>query len=157
MKKLIAILAAVVMACAFAPMASADGVETIEVTLTPNASANITCNRTAWAPGCGLGEQNRTSQTWGNLDNSGTVSVGVTIQGENTAAWTIHDTTAAHNQFLAEFYVTGWEGYDADAETFDAGIAYDESVNFGLGVDMPDSTSVSATQYFTITFTATAL
>jgi hypothetical protein len=158
-KQILAILVATAMACAFAPIVAADNTETIEVTLSPNTSANITCNKTAWAPGCGIGGTNQTSTTWGDLDNSGTVAVSVTIVGEDTAAWAINNTAAGHNIFYAEYNPAsaGWNGYDDNAETFDANIAYNEHVVFGLGIGMPTSTSVSATQSYTITFVATAL
>jgi hypothetical protein len=161
MRKIFAIMVLIGAVIAFCMPNVSANVETIEVTLTPSGTVDIEIDQSVWAPDCGIGSSNQTAVDWANLDNNGTVSVSVTIEGENSEDWTIHDSTAGNDQFKAEFYkVEGgpaWEGFDADQETFDSDIAYDESVDFGLGVEMPTSTTTNNVQHFTVTFTATAL
>lgn len=160
MKKYLAILIAIAMVSSLTPIALAGNTDTIEVTLTPSGTVDIVVDQETYQPTCGIGASNQTAIDWANLDNNGTVSVSVTIQGENSENWTISATGADHDQFKAEWYDVGlvdWNGFDATPETFDDNIAYDESVDFGLGVVMPTSTSTNDVQHYTVTFTATAL
>ena len=62
MKKLITILIAIAMACAFAPLVGAGSTDTIVVTLSPSATASISVDQSTWAPSCKLGETNSTSR-----------------------------------------------------------------------------------------------
>jgi hypothetical protein len=160
MRKIIAILVAMAMACVFTPMIGADGTETILVTLDPSASANITCNQSAWSPSCILAGTESTSVTWGKVENTGLVAVSVVVKATDSAAWTIV-AAEAHNVFQLDItggnavaLTTGDQSFDSNIAA--AGQAGDETT-FGLKVDMPTTSSTNTAQTSTITFTATVI
>ena len=160
LKKLIITAMVLVLAVAIISPIQAGLTDTITVTLQPQATASISCNQSTWIPSAALGGHEQTSTTWGNLSNDGEINVSVTIKGSNTTAWTIHDTTTAHNQFVMRFYNgAAWEGFDYDEETFSSDLpAYGTDYKqFGLNVSMPSTSSTNTNQTVTITFTATAL
>jgi len=83
MKKIKAILTACMMVglATMTLMPSSIGSEeSITVTLTPDATANITLDRSTWnGEGAGIGEFGQTAENWGNCTNDGSVAVDVTI------------------------------------------------------------------------------
>jgi hypothetical protein len=158
MKKIIAILVAIAMACTFAPMVGADGTEQIEVTLSPNATANITCNQTVWAPSCGLAGTESTSVTWGKVVNAGTVAVNVSARAIDSLslAWTLEN-AEGHDMFQLDITGANSVALTTEDKVFDGSMAWDDETTFGLKVDMPTSSSTNTNQITVITFTATVL
>lgn len=132
----------------------------IQITLTPNATATISCNQTDWAPGCGINEEAWTSANWGAINNTGSVSVSVDVNASDSGDWNLSSSAIGNDQF--RFNITGaelsehWFNGDTSA-TFDSDLPYDTSETFRLGVQMPSSTSTNSTQQFKVTFVATAL
>jgi hypothetical protein len=157
MKKLI-ILGALLFVLASVPLVGAADHQHIVVTLSPDTVATITCNQSVWAPSAGIGSQAETIANWGNITNAGTVYVNVSVAATDSAAWTL-ESAAGHNQFHMNCTAVGGSEIvlDTDGEVFDASITNGEVVDFALGVIMPTSSSVSAAQETTITFTATML
>jgi hypothetical protein len=156
MRKLIAILIATAMACAFAPMVGADGTETIVVTLDPQETVDITCNQTEWNPSCALNGTESTATTWGGITNTGDINVKISIEATDSVDWTI-ETTAGHDQFVLETLGADAQGITTDPEPWITDLPGDDVVSFGLKVTMPTTSSTSVSQETTITFTATVL
>jgi hypothetical protein len=129
--------------------------DVIEITLTPNAEANISLNKTTWSPTCDLGNSQATSLAMFNLDNAGSIQVDVVVSATNTTDWTL-DTTPNHDQFNMSFnHGSGWTLLDVTSGTFKSNLAYDASVDFGLQVFMPTSSSTNTSQESIVTFVAT--
>jgi hypothetical protein len=159
MKKLIAILLATVMACSFVTFAGAGDTDTINVTLTPNAIANINVNQSAWNGGAvGLGQNSSTAANWANLTNDGSVSVSVSISAVPTGVWTISP-TRGHNQFvlltsgIVRTLTVAPQVFINPLHPANDGTP--QYANFGLTVNMPTSSSTNSSQAITITFTGT--
>lgn len=159
MRKLIAILLATVMACSFVTFAGAGDTDSIAVTLTPNAIANILVNQSTWNGGAvGLGQNSSTAANWANLTNEGSVSVSVAISVANPTIWTISP-TRGHNQFVLltsgivkTLTVAPQVFINPLMPKNDGSPQY---ANFGLTVNMPTSSSTNSSQVITITFTGT--
>ena len=137
--------------------------ETITVTLTPAATANITIDKSTWEPGCGIGETNQTATDWGTCMNDGSVAVNVTVNitADVGTVWTVSaDATPGHDEPAFAIYdnempPADWELLSTTQSEFATNIAYDSEQTFGLNVSMPPSTSTNVDQTFTITFVAT--
>jgi hypothetical protein len=129
--------------------------DTVDVTLTPSASANISVNRSTWLPSAGLGGNELSGATWANLDNTGTIQVDVTVNATDTSEWTL-EASPGHNQFNLSFTLgSGYTAITTTQSVFKNDIAYNESQDFGLRVYMPTSSSSNSSQQTTITFVAT--
>jgi len=158
MKKILILAIVIAMISSFVMPAIAGNTDTIEVTLTPNAEADITVDQSQFNV-TGLGSHNTTATDWATLTNSGDVSVSVDVSAENTTNWELD--TVGHNSF--NLTITGDGGAIAGAlkwdiaETFDADILHGATVTFGLESYMPTSSSTNTEQTLTITFSATAL
>lgn len=165
MKKIKAILTACMMVTLagmlFAP-STIGSEESIAVTLTPSADANITLDQDTWHPGCGIGEINETNTDWGTCTNDGSVRCNVTINITEDAGtvWEVLDAYQAdpgNDNVCFGFYdigTTSWKDLYETSVDFGT-IAYGSSQTFGLNVTMPSSTSTNTDQTFTITFVAT--
>ena len=165
MKKIKAILTACMMVSLagmlFAPSTMGAN-ESINVTLTPDATANITLDQNSWdGEGAGIGEFGQTAENWGNCTNDGSVAVDVTvnISADADTEWTVSaDATAGHDEPAFAIYdndATNWELLNTTHSTFKSNLAYNAVQPFGLNVSMPPSTSTNVDQNFTITFVAT--
>lgn len=88
--------------------------DTINVTLTPGATANISVTPPTWdGENASIGQNASTATDYFTLDNIGTVQVDVTIIATNTSAWTLAG-SPAHNQFQLQYGVgTGGGGSPA--------------------------------------------
>jgi hypothetical protein len=156
MRKILAILVASAIVCAFAPAVGAN-TDTIVVTLSPNATADIEVDQPTWAPSVGLGSDIQTAADWANLTNEGYVDVLVEVNATNTAAWTLAE-TAAHDAFklatigVAKTLTVAYQTFVADLPA--SGTTWQ---TFGLNVTMPTSSSTNISQTTTITFKATVL
>lgn len=159
MRKIIAILVGAMLCAFIAPTTMAGPTDTIVVTLTPGMTANITVTPGTWdGESAAVGAAKASSlATDFNLSNVGTGQVSVDVKATDTAAWTLAG-TAGHDAFVLET-----DGPDVTLTTSDqdfvnalpaegGGVYYEE---FGLSVTMPTTSSVSAAQETTITFTAT--
>ena len=159
-KQILALLAAMVMACAFAPLVGASDTATINVTLNPSAQASIVCNQSVWNPSAGIGTNESTEADWGKISNDGHVAVSVAVKGSDSANWTLaasssHDHFALKTLGVALTLTTSDQTFDATmAPVGDGGHTF---TTFGLTVEMPTSTSTAAQQHPAVTFTATAL
>jgi endo-1,4-beta-mannosidase len=130
--------------------------DTINVTLSPQGTADILINRTTWSPTIGIMENTSTSATAFNLDNNGSISVSITVNVSNTVNWTVA-TTPGHNQFNMSFTIgSGWIILQNSPQTFIENLAYNEDQDFGLQLYMPTSSETNTNQTATITFVATA-
>jgi hypothetical protein len=163
MKKIKAILTACMMVglATMTLMPSSIGSEeSITVTLTPDATANITLDQSTWEPGCGIGETNQTADAWGTCTNDGDVrcNVSVNITEDAGTVWeildTYSDTPGYNNVSFAIYNGSGWPVLNEAGTTFGT-IAYGGSQTFGLNVTMAEYTSTDDDQLFTITFIAT--
>ena len=156
MKKLIAILVACLL-MSMVPMAMADS-DDIVVTMDPQATADVYVNQTAWSPSCAIAGTESTSATWGLLQNNGTCDCNVTVKATDSANWTLED-AEGHNQFELDILGGNAIGLTTEDQVFEdpleANLQGGYQITFGLKVDMPTSSSVSASQESTITFTAT--
>jgi len=161
MKKLLAMLIATAFVCAFAPLAGASETAIINVTLNPQATIAIACNRSTWEPTVGIGANGSTAEDWGNLTNVGNVAVNVNVSVSTAGmVWTLagssgHDRFAMKTLGVALTLTTGQQVFDANlAPPGDGGHAF---TTFGLCVEMPTTSSTGLAQHPVITFTATAL
>jgi hypothetical protein len=129
---------------------------TIALSATPSATASITCNRSTWAPPCGVGSQAATVGHWGNITNTGIVYVTIKVKVTNPGTWTIGG-SASHNVFKMD--CTPFQGADivltVNDQTFAANLANAAKKDFGLSIIMPISSSTNVDQTTIITFTAT--
>ncbi len=91
--------------------------DTIDVTLVPGASANITVTPPTWnGAGASIGQTGTSGTTEFTLDNSGTVQVDVTIKATNTTTWNL-DTSTGHNKFRLQWFQQGSQGSRASQES----------------------------------------
>jgi len=160
MRKIFAILVALVMCAVFAPLAGADDHAYITVTLSPTATASITVDPTTWnGAGAGIGAWGNSSSTAFNLSNVGTVQCSIQINGSNTAAWTLAGSNG-YNQFYLGYILGGEHTITTSPAAFGSALpaggggTYYET--FGLHVHMPTASSTNTPQHLTITFAATA-
>jgi hypothetical protein len=159
MRKIIAILIAMAMACVFAPMVGAGPSDTIVVTLDPAATIDISVTPATWAPVAGLGLTNDSGTTYFTIDTLTTdVNISIDVNCSNTASWTIGG-TAAHNVFKLGIYPDGGsETALTNTPTEKWGdVSPGTDPQFGLCLDMPLTSSTSVSQTATVTITATAL
>ena len=136
--------------------ASADNTQTITITLDNYGTASILLNTNTWHPVCPLASSNFTVNNAFNLDNNGAIQVSVAIKAGNAESWTL-GTTANHNVFALQYNLSSaWVGITGTNASFRSNLAYDQSQDFGMKIDMPTTSSVSTAQHITVTFTATA-
>ena len=161
MRKLIAILIATVMACAFVPLVGADSTDTIVVTLQPSGTVSITVSPATWGPVCAIASSNTSATDAFTITNAGSVQVNVTVEATNTEAWVLAG-SASHNQFWMQYQnaTSGLIDLANAPATFlsnfpsaGGGVA---TWDFGLKITMPTSSSTNEEQHSTITFSATA-
>jgi maltose-binding protein MalE len=156
MKKIIALLMALVVAVSFTSAVSGDE-ETITVTMTPSATANISVNVSDISV-TGLEKVETTSNV--ALNNTGNVSVNVTIGATDTTNWTLTDgdVSNAANEFNLTYDKEGSGDIAITTGTsdFETYFAYSGTKLFDITVRTPKYTDSDADQVSTITFTATA-
>jgi hypothetical protein len=156
MKKLMAILIALSICAIFTPVVLGGDTDYINVTLTPNAEANITVDPASWSPSCGLGATEQ--MTNGYVNNTGTIYVSVSVNASGTTDWTLSNAAVGHDAFMLN--ITGGalneHQFSGTASTvFNASLANSQSNQFSMTVAMPTSTSTNDTQSFHVTFVAT--
>ena len=85
------------------------GVEdTIEVTLDPQPTVNISLNQSSWFTSCALGNSEASSSTWASLMNTGDVSVQVNVSATNTTNWSlVNQSNIGHNSFCLQYSSQG--------------------------------------------------
>lgn len=131
----------------------------IDVTLDPQATIDISVNRSVWNPPCELGENSQTASTWGLLENLGDVTVTVEINASDTVAWSL-SSVPSHNIFNLSFTFNDadWSSIYNEHSEFKvlSPLAGNNTTTFGLKIYMPTSSSTNAVQTFVITFSATA-
>lgn len=109
MKKITVILLLSILTIAtITPLVIGGNTDTINVTLNPQATADIEINQPSWSPSAALGGTEQTSASWATLSNVGQVQVDVTVKANNTAAWTL-GSSAGHNQFYLAYLLLGTE------------------------------------------------
>lgn len=171
-KQILAILIAIGMCYAFAPMVGAGTTDTITVTLTPGGAADIIVYNTTgwvatatWHPVVSIGGHLNTTGGAYTINNTGSIAVDVVINATlSGGAWTIvTGTTPAHDQVCLRYNKTvlgTWtnildQAGAAFLDDFPANGQTGDNASFDLGVYMPTSTSTNAAQTVTILFTAT--
>ena len=165
-KQILAILIAIGMTCAFAPMVGAASFDVITVTLTPGGTVDIDVSPNTWAgEGAILGETKYSTNTTFDINNTGTAQVLVNISAAMVGGmtWTLDENGApAHNTVSLMYQkkdAATWTYITGTPTTFIAALpapAGQDKVQFGLGVEMPPSSTRNTAQGVTITFTATA-
>ena len=158
MKKLIIGLVVLAMVSLSLPV-SAGNTDTITVTLSPQATIDISVSPDSWTPTASLNHSDNTTTTYFTIDTLDTdVNISIDVKASNTADWTIGD-TASHDVFVLGITPNG--GSETELTTSDQTIWDDVSPGndpqFGLNLDMPTTSSTSQDQTVTITFTASAL
>jgi hypothetical protein len=164
MKKIIAILSAMIVAVSFASIVSGGEESNISISMDPDASASIFLNETSMST---TGLNSTTSQAF-NLDNDGNVTVDVVVNGTdatstNGGTWTLEDGNVHDAGSLDEWNCTYQKDGDASETailktdgTFATDLSYDASIDFTLYVRSPRYSTYSDVHDATVTFTATA-
>ena len=159
MRKLLIGATALVMMLAMTLPAMGDTTDTIEVTLDPSAEISISVDQATWTPTCGLGEENETATDWATITNDGEVNVTVNVKAEDSNDWTI-ESAEGHDQFVLRMYIgSSWTALTDEDQIFTEDFppyAGADTIDFGLNVTMPTTSSTSQSQSVTITFTASA-
>jgi hypothetical protein len=133
----------------------ADSIEDIELSLLPDATESIFCNRSEWKPSSGLGSHEATSLIWGYIENDGIIPTDVTIRATNSTAWTLN-LTVGHNKFNFSSNIgNGWLPITYLDTAFILDLDAGQNKSFGLRTYLPTSSSTNQNQTVTITFTAT--
>lgn len=160
MKNLLIGAFAILLVVGFVAPVQGDNQATIDVTMNPSASINITCNQASWSPSARLTENESTATDWATLTNAGDVSVLVNVSASDSTNWTLAG-SPEHNQFELQMYIdTSWTDLTTSDQTFKNNLSPEggsNTVDFGLWLYMPTTSSTASSQISTITFTATAL
>jgi hypothetical protein len=157
-KQILAILIAIGMGCAFAPLVGAN--DHIDIVITPSGgTATIDVNQTTWTGGAATvgGAEVKTGATydWANLTNTGNVPVDVKVSVAHSADWQ-DGAAAGHNVFMLNYYLSASPVMiNTSGVVFKDNLPYAGYQNFDLGIQLPSSTSVVTEQTITVTFTAT--
>jgi hypothetical protein len=157
MKKIIAILVAIGMVAAIGQIVGADDSQDITITIEDYATASILLNETIWVTTAPLNDQETKLL---NIDNNGAVALDIEIKAGNTTNWDI-ETSPGNDDYALRYNTTvgailGEDEITWQNSTFYSSLAHDGDVDFALTLLMPTSSSVSAAQEITVTFTATA-
>jgi len=129
---------------------------TDKIFITEGSFANITITPFTWNPSAGLGENNTTGLDVFTINNTGNLSVDITINASNTDIWTI-TTSPGHDQFHLQWSINGtWHTIGLSPSSFINTLNYGNHQDFGLKIYMPTTSSTSEKQAFSISFIATA-
>jgi hypothetical protein len=138
MKKLTIGLLLLLIIATITPSVFSGNTDTIVVTLNPQATASISVNQPSWSPGAGLGGTEQTSTSWATLTNDGLIQVDVTVEANNTAAWTL-ESPIGHNKFLLSYLIAGSVS-QKDTQANYAGISYVGATTWAGQILEPSST-----------------
>ena len=105
-KKIVGILICLMLVAMITP--ALGDTDTIDVTLNPQATADIEVDESSWNPSCGLAGDESTAGDWATLTNNGLVQVDVTIKANNTNDW-ILSSSPGHDQFVLDWTQVGSE------------------------------------------------
>ena len=159
MKKLFAILIAMVMCAVVVPMVNAANEDTINVTLHPGGTIDIEVFPVTWVPSASIGTSGNHDAKNGTIYNHGTVACTVDILTNITTVsdpWTLV-ANGSVDVDKVYFGINTGAGEHSLASTFEDAFALDNAHSevFQLVVTMPTASSTSGDQSATITYIGT--